>query len=71
MLTLQYQLPNLNVVLDRQSRPDYKVNPHHPELEKEFIAFLDKVQHVISPFQRKVRRISRLLNQEPSQVSSV
>ncbi|KAE9397023.1 terpenoid synthase, partial [Gymnopus androsaceus JB14] len=53
MLTLQYQLPNLNVVLDRQSRPDYKVNPHHPELEKEFIAFLDKVQHVISPFQRK------------------
>ncbi|KAJ3935666.1 MAG: isoprenoid synthase domain-containing protein [Lentinula lateritia] len=50
---VQYQLPNIDLLLDRQSRPNYKVNPSHPELETEFISFLDKIDHAISPFQRK------------------
>ncbi|KAJ4478762.1 isoprenoid synthase domain-containing protein [Lentinula edodes] len=50
---VQYQLPNIDLLLDRQSRPNYKVNPYHPELETEFISFLDKIDHAISPFQRK------------------
>ncbi|KAJ3804179.1 hypothetical protein F5876DRAFT_70850 [Lentinula aff. lateritia] len=50
---VQYQLPNIDVLLDRQSRPNYKVNPYHHDLETEFISFLDKIGHAISPFQRK------------------
>ncbi|KAJ3912145.1 isoprenoid synthase domain-containing protein [Lentinula edodes] len=50
---VQYQLPNIDLLLDRQSRPNYKVNHYHPELETEFILFLDKIHHLISPFQRK------------------
>ncbi|KAF8823522.1 hypothetical protein HHX47_DHR10000189 [Lentinula edodes] len=50
---VQYQLPNIDLLLDRQSRPNYKVNPYHPELQTEFISFLDKIDHAISPFQRK------------------
>ncbi|KAJ3739070.1 isoprenoid synthase domain-containing protein [Lentinula detonsa] len=53
MRTVQYQLPNLDLLLDRHSRPSYKVNPNEPDLGKEFTAFLDKLQNVISPFQRK------------------
>ncbi|KAJ3805458.1 isoprenoid synthase domain-containing protein [Lentinula aff. lateritia] len=34
---VQYQLPNIDLLLDRQSRPNYKVNHYHPELETEFI----------------------------------
>ncbi|KAJ3827110.1 hypothetical protein EV361DRAFT_1029373 [Lentinula raphanica] len=53
MHTVQYQLPNFDLLLDRQSRPNYKVNPHEPQLAREFIAFLDKLQNIISPFQRR------------------
>lgn len=51
---MQYRLPNIGMLLDRQSRPDYKVNPLLTALDKEHSAFLDKIQGVISSFQKNV-----------------
>ncbi|KAJ3769759.1 isoprenoid synthase domain-containing protein [Lentinula raphanica] len=53
MRTVQYQLPNLDLLLDRQSRPDYKINPHESQLAEEFNSFLNKLSSIVSPFRRK------------------